>query len=211
MTRRAGLALPLLLGLAACRTARVSGPAGTALTLTGASRQALADMLARAMLNRGYQVRSLDAEHAVFARPADAVPGAMLVGADRSGTPETRVRFTFADSKSGVDITAKLELVSNPGKRFEHASPPNGSDDLDRVEEALAQVRSRVAAAVAARAAEAAKAAEAETKARKAIQKERTASKPESNDAAARPRAAQEPPPEDETLEQMKKRVMGRP
>ena len=51
------LALAALAFLAGCRTARVGESTMTAMAIPGGSRVVIADLLTRAMLNRGYQVR----------------------------------------------------------------------------------------------------------------------------------------------------------
>lgn len=143
MSRRILAILPLL--LASCRTGR--GPEGLTadVSLPGVHRLIAADALTRAMLNRGFRVHSLDDKEAVFAKTGDALPAAMLVGSSRANAPESRVRCVLVDEGDGVRIVATLSTVSNAGGRFEHASAPNGGDDLERVRDALAAVKARLA------------------------------------------------------------------
>ncbi len=156
----------------------------------------IADLLTRAMLNRGYQVRSVDERESVFARTAEGAAGAMLSGSETSDVPEARVRFSVADVKGGAHITAVIQFVTNPDTKYEHASLPNGGEDFAKVQEVLAAIRDRVARRSAQAKAEEPKKAKDQPKAKK--------SEPLPDDRPT-PKAAGD----DDTIERMRKRVLG--
>lgn len=110
------LMLAAVLLVAGCRTTRVVDGASTAMAVPGGTRVVIADLLARAMLNRGFQVRELGPKDARFARVAET-------GA------EFNVRYKLSDVRGGAQISARLD----------------SGDDLGKVQEILAAIRDRVA------------------------------------------------------------------
>lgn len=203
--------------LAGCGTLRSGTAMMTEIHIPGAHRLLVADALTRAMLNRGYQIRNLDEKQAVFAKPADGVPGAMLLGSGRASAPESRVRYALTETDGGVRIVARIEVVTNPGSRMEHISPPNGGNDAELVQQALNTVRERLtrkaspAQAPAAAAAPApAPKAEGKKAAKPAAEKPPAKAAPPSSKAPESEKASWDRPDED-MLEEMRRRAMGKP
>lgn len=102
--------------VAGCRTTRVVDGASTAMAVPGGTRVVIADLLTRAMLNRGFQVREVGPKAARFARAAE------------TGV-ELNVRYELSDANGGAHIAAELD----------------SGDDLGKVQEILAAIRDRIA------------------------------------------------------------------
>ncbi|MBI5202761.1 MAG: hypothetical protein HY925_14315, partial [Elusimicrobia bacterium] len=96
-------------------------------------------------------------------------------------------------------IAAIIQLVTNPGTKYEHASLPNGGEDFAKVQEVLAAIRDRVAR----------RAAQAPPPKAEEPKKEESKKKAKKQEPLPDDKPAPKPAGDDDIIEQMRKRAMG--
>ena len=116
--KRASLIVAILLA-AACSHVLVKPTDRTEVMMPSDKHAAVVDITARALMSRGWQLRSLDQKSALFARqPEGSLPSA----------PYNELHVTFADAYEGVRVCARV----------------TGTETINSVEDVLELVRTKV-------------------------------------------------------------------
>jgi hypothetical protein len=80
-------------------------------------------------------------------KPSDNIGAAILLGSKYDSIPAERIVFTFAPLGDSVRVVAASMYVTNPGSAFEHITPINAGEGVDKTQATLQELKLSLEAA----------------------------------------------------------------
>lgn len=113
-------------------------------TIAGASKKEILDVLMAEMLSSGAQVKRVDDYSVVFAKPDSSFGGALLFGSRYDSTPEMRVTYNLVEMGNAIRVFCNAAMVTNPGSAYERVSDVTGGKLAHEIQAMLERLKSRV-------------------------------------------------------------------
>ena len=74
-------------------------------------------------------------------KPSENLGAAILLGSKYDGIPAERIVFTFAPIGDATRVVASTMFVTNPGSAFEHMTPVNAGEGVNRTQNTLDELK----------------------------------------------------------------------
>lgn len=143
MLRVINLALVCLLAVSCAPVKPLATPSGRPeVTITGATKKQILDVLVENLVGQGMELRRLDDYTAVFGKRDSSFGSAVLFGSRYDSTPEMRVTFTLVDVAGAVRVYCNAAMVTNPGSAHERISDATAANG-EEIQQMLQRLRAR--------------------------------------------------------------------
>jgi hypothetical protein len=109
--------------------------------IPNATKKQLLDIITNRMLDKGYQLASVNDYLAVFKKKADSFFAGIFFGSRYDSTPEARISFNFVEAPAGIRVIATLEMITNPGSGYERSTNCDKSKPANNVQKMLEEVK----------------------------------------------------------------------
>lgn len=89
------------------------------INITGFSKKQIIDEIVSSMLAKGTRIVNVNDYGVTGAKKSDSIVDAVLFGSRYDSTPEARIHLNLVETKDGVRVFARAEIITNPGSAFE--------------------------------------------------------------------------------------------
>lgn len=143
------LAFMLLAFLGGCVTDAASSytpatPSGKAEVTIKAPVATIKSAIISGAMNQGLNVTK-DTDYLLqLEKPTQNLGAAMLLGSKYDSVPNERYVFTFAPTNDSVRVVVSPMFVTNPGSAFEQLTPITNGQGIQRTQETLTELKTRL-------------------------------------------------------------------
>jgi hypothetical protein len=111
---------------AGCASApqRLATPSGNPeIVIPNTTRKQVIDKIVAAKLEKGMQIKNVsDYGVVIGTRVNDSFMASLLYGSRYDSTPEARITYNIVETREGVRVFSRAEMVTNPGSAYERIS-----------------------------------------------------------------------------------------
>lgn len=103
---------------------RLATPSGNPeIVIPNSTRKLVIDKLVADKLEKGMQVKSVNDYGVVVGKKVDSsFMASFLYGSRYDSTPEARITYNVVETRDGVKVFSRAEMVTNPGSAYERVS-----------------------------------------------------------------------------------------
>lgn len=110
-------------------------------TIPNVTKKQVIDTLTNRMINKGYQLSSVNDYVVVFNKKVDSFMAGVIYGSRYDSTPAARVSYNLVETDAGIRVIVTLEVVTNPGSAFERVTDLSQGPDAKDAQRSLEEVK----------------------------------------------------------------------